>query len=51
MSAYTHGSPFDEGMLPVGNIHQMYYAQYGRKNGLPGKSLATSSNRLDTANI
>lgn len=35
MSGYTHSSPFDEGMLPVGNIHRMYYAQYGRENGLP----------------
>ncbi|CAG9994640.1 unnamed protein product [Clonostachys byssicola] len=35
MSGYTHGSPFDEGMLPVGSLHRMYYAQYGRENGLP----------------
>lgn len=51
MNGYIHGDPFDEGMLPVGNIHQIYYAQYGLKDGLTGMSLATTANLVDTANI
>ncbi|VUC31878.1 unnamed protein product [Clonostachys rosea] len=34
MEAYIHDDPFDSGMLPVGDIHKLYYAQYGRKDGL-----------------
>jgi proline iminopeptidase len=32
---YTPTTPFDSGFLPVGKIHQLYYEQYGRKDGKP----------------
>ncbi|KAI1253672.1 hypothetical protein MGN70_004064 [Eutypa lata] len=34
-TGYTHNGPFDSGYLPVGSIHQLFYEQYGRKDGLP----------------
>jgi hypothetical protein len=38
MAGYEHEAPFDSGMLPVSSIHQLYYEQYGKKNGKPGTS-------------
>ncbi|KAF7715421.1 Prolyl aminopeptidase [Penicillium ucsense] len=35
MSDYEHSDPFDKGMVPVGSIHQLYYEQYGKRDGKP----------------
>lgn len=34
---YLHSDPFDLGFLAVGSIHKIYYEQYGKKGGKPGK--------------
>jgi proline iminopeptidase len=36
---YAHEDAFDEGFLAVGSIHKLYYSQYGKKDGKPGKIL------------
>jgi proline iminopeptidase len=33
---YTHEAAYDSGHLGVGSIHEIYYEQYGKKDGLPG---------------
>ncbi|KAI1419123.1 Alpha/Beta hydrolase protein [Xylaria sp. FL1777] len=35
VTPYTHEAAFDSGHLKVGSIHEVYYAQYGKKDGLP----------------
>lgn len=37
VSGYSHDDAFDDGLLRVDSVHQIYYAQYGVKDGLPGK--------------
>ncbi|WPH04585.1 proline iminopeptidase [Acrodontium crateriforme] len=32
---YKHSEPFDSGFLAVDNIHNLYYEQYGKKDGKP----------------
>lgn len=32
---YTHSDAFNEGRLQVGEIHNLYYAQYGKPDGKP----------------
>ncbi|KAI3325202.1 prolyl aminopeptidase [Xylariaceae sp. AK1471] len=32
---YTHEAAYDAGHLAVGSIHEIYYEQYGKKDGLP----------------
>ncbi|KAK5636014.1 hypothetical protein RRF57_011726 [Xylaria bambusicola] len=32
---YTHEPAWDSGHLKVGSIHEIYYEQYGKKDGLP----------------
>ncbi|KAI6779261.1 uncharacterized protein J7T54_000991 [Emericellopsis cladophorae] len=34
-SGYVHEDAFDSGFLPVGDIHKVWYAQYGAPNGRP----------------
>lgn len=34
---YVHEDAFDEGFLKVDSIHNLYYAQYGARDGKPGK--------------
>ncbi|KAL7916838.1 proline iminopeptidase [Trichoderma velutinum] len=34
-AGYKHSLPFDSGYLPVGDIHRLYYEQYGDINGKP----------------
>lgn len=34
---YAHKDAFDEGFLAVGSIHNIYYSQYGKKDGKPGR--------------
>jgi hypothetical protein len=36
MPGYEHDAAFDNGMLPVSSLHQVYYEQYGEPNGKPG---------------
>jgi len=36
-AGYAQSTPFDEGYLPVGDIHQLFYQQYGKKDGKPGE--------------
>ena len=35
-SGYLHGDAFDQGDLPVSDIHTVHYAQYGKPDGKPG---------------
>ncbi|KAI1126918.1 proline iminopeptidase [Nemania abortiva] len=35
VSAYTHEPAFDSGYLKVDATHEIYYEQYGKKDGLP----------------
>ena len=35
MSGHNHGQPFETGYLAVGEMHQIYFEQYGRKEGKP----------------
>lgn len=37
MSGYAPSTPFDEGYLPVDEIHKLFYQQYGKKDGKPGE--------------
>jgi proline iminopeptidase len=37
VSGYAHTEAFDSGFLAVGEIHQLHYEQYGKKDGKPGK--------------
>lgn len=32
---YTHDDAYDSGFLPVGDIHQIHYEQYGKQDGKP----------------
>ncbi|SMR64307.1 unnamed protein product [Zymoseptoria tritici ST99CH_3D1] len=32
---YEHEDAYDSGMLPVGSLHQIYFEQYGKKDGKP----------------
>ncbi|WPH00216.1 Hypothetical protein R9X50_00303900 [Acrodontium crateriforme] len=34
-AGYAHSDAFDQGCLQVGEIHNLYYAQYGKPNGKP----------------
>ncbi|KAF2970729.1 hypothetical protein GQX73_g2754 [Xylaria multiplex] len=34
-AGYTHEAAYDSGHLKVGSIHEIYYEQYGKKDGLP----------------
>ncbi|GAP90518.1 putative prolyl aminopeptidase [Rosellinia necatrix] len=34
-TGYTHEAAYDAGHLQVDSIHEIYYAQYGKKDGLP----------------
>lgn len=34
---YAHEEAFDDGFLAVSSIHTLYYSQYGKKDGKPGK--------------
>jgi hypothetical protein len=34
---YSHADPFDSGFLAVGLIHTLYYEQYGKRDGRPGR--------------
>jgi hypothetical protein len=34
---YVHSPAYDSGFLPVSDIHTLYYEQYGKQNGKPGK--------------
>lgn len=34
--SYTHEPAYDSGHLKVDAIHEIYYEQYGKKDGLPG---------------
>ena len=34
-TGYTHNDPYDSGFLPVGDIHQIHYEQYGKTDGKP----------------
>ncbi|KAI0517514.1 proline iminopeptidase [Xylaria bambusicola] len=34
-TSYTHEPAWDSGHLKVGSIHEIYYEQYGKKDGLP----------------
>lgn len=36
MPAYTHSAAFDSGRVAVDDIHQIYYEQYGKRDGKPG---------------
>jgi proline iminopeptidase len=38
-SGYEHSSAYDSGTLPVGDIHTLWYEQYGNKDGKPGKAI------------
>ncbi|KAI1171910.1 proline iminopeptidase [Nemania sp. FL0916] len=35
VTGYTHEPAYDSGHLKVGSIHEIYYEQYGKKDGLP----------------
>lgn len=37
VTAYTHEAAYDSGHLKVGPIHEIYYEQYGKQDGLPGE--------------
>ena len=34
---YAHEDAFDDGFLAVSSIHRLYYSQYGKMDGKPGK--------------
>ncbi|KAI1161555.1 proline iminopeptidase [Nemania serpens] len=34
-TVYTHEAAYDSGHLKVGSIHEIYYEQYGKQDGLP----------------
>lgn len=36
-TGYIHDDAFDEGFLQVTELHQVYFYQYGKKDGKPGK--------------
>lgn len=38
LPGYAHEDAFDDGFLAVSSIHTLYYSQYGKKDGKPGKS-------------
>jgi proline iminopeptidase len=33
---YEHEDAWDEGWLRVDDVHEVYYQQYGKKDGKPG---------------
>lgn len=35
---HQHAAAFDIGHLPVGELHEVYYEQYGKKDGKPGEA-------------
>ncbi|KAI0977611.1 prolyl aminopeptidase [Xylaria arbuscula] len=35
VTPYSHEAAYDAGHLKVGSIHEIYYEQYGKKDGLP----------------
>lgn len=35
---HDHSESFNSGYLPVGDIHELYYEQYGNVAGKPGES-------------
>jgi hypothetical protein len=36
VSGYTHEDPWDTDWLRVDDLHELYYEQYGKKDGKPG---------------
>lgn len=38
-TGYTHEDAFESGYLQVTELHQVYFYQYGKRNGKPGKLL------------
>lgn len=40
-AGYTHGDPWDVNWLRVDPIHELYYQQYGKKDGKPGIYMLT----------
>lgn len=51
MIGYEHKGPFDLGFLPVDSIHQVYYEQYGPRDGLPGRSNSSNPAKLGGSSI
>jgi hypothetical protein len=39
---YTHDDAFDEGDLQVSELHRIHYSQYGKRDGKPGESKAST---------
>jgi hypothetical protein len=37
MTGYQHDDAWDQGHLRVDDIHEVYYEQYGKKDGKPGE--------------
>jgi proline iminopeptidase len=42
-AGYAHVDPYDIGFLQVDGIHNIYFEQYGAKDGLPGRFSANSA--------
>lgn len=40
---YPPIEPYEQGKLPLGNIHTLYYELSGNKDGVPGKYTNTTS--------
>jgi hypothetical protein len=40
MDGYRHEDAFDEGYIQVSDLHRIYYAQYGNRNGKAGELTA-----------
>lgn len=38
VAGYAHEDAWDSGWLRVDSIHEIYYEQYGKKDGKPGKT-------------
>ena len=43
MEGHAHSKPFEEAYLDAGDIHKIYYCQYGKQDGKPGKAGIPSS--------
>jgi hypothetical protein len=46
MVGYDHDNPFDEGYIQVSELHSVYYAQYGKKDGKPSKEPSCPTPRV-----
>jgi hypothetical protein len=42
---YAHLPAYDSGHLPVSDIHTLWYEQYGKQDGKPGKAFAHKSSK------